>query len=306
MKKILTCALAVILSVLMLCAIACSTASTPDTTYDGNYTSITAQDLYVASRNIKTNITLPSSENEKTGFQSRGEATTRIKTNEYELTDSIYLYATWVYTYVNGEIKNEANIKIIQTSDIVVGTQKSSSVITRMLYAKDGKYYKNEVYSSNLDGETNKFDSKYQISQFDFEDFYNQAYMSVECDTTIVPSDENGFEDFLNELTLSGLAVTAETENGLKVKLDIANVDLAKTYVCNKYEFSTDIFSVDLKDFNAYYIFNEDKTLKARKHNIYTRFISPAGNYGIDREFEMKAYSGSVSFPTNLNDYLEF
>jgi hypothetical protein len=301
MKKILTSVLAVILSALMLCSIACSTAN-PDTTYDGNYSSVTAQDLYTATSGVKTSVDRPSAENEKSGSSIVATYSHFVTTNEYEMNETTTFNCAIVATFENGSLKVDGSFVVTNTVETSVDNKKNTLFSVNKVFLKNNEAYFNSSISSTLDGKNEKYEIKYKTEASEFYKLYEQTMDTVYPSIEDAPTEQNEFIAFINDMTEThGLKITADTTDKIKVKAEVLDTDKFKIFASNSFGFEG--FDTQIQKFGINYVFNADKTFSAFKYEHELRFISPYGINKTKSSYEEKAYAGSIIFPSDLGDY---
>ena len=304
MKKILTNAFAFVLCILMLCAIACSTAS-PDITYDGNYTSIDVQDLYTATKGVETFVPAPNANNEKTGKKINASYNYVVETNEYDMSETITFTSAYISTLIDGNsISTEGSLQITDTYESIVGGVKSTTLTAYNIYLKNNSTYIHTIVSSTVDGENQKTEYKYKSYESDFYDIYTHFYETINPNLQKAPYNQNDFLTFIDTTTnVNGLKITADVSDKIKVKVEVGDKDKFAPYAASKNEYIG--FDTQILKFGINYVFNANKSFVALKYESGFKFSSPYGINKINSYYEEKVYDGSISYPADIDSYTE-
>ena len=302
MKKLLTTALAFVLSILTLGFVACAPAETPDPTYNGNYTEVTAQELYASSKNTDTKWGLPApSETLKT--QTYGSYSYTSESTDYLIHDEYYFSEISSIYNDNGTYKQNAIVTLVESTYSESADYKGGYTTTRVVYIKDSKYYMNVKSSFDIAGEKSEYEYRYQTDYTEYNNAYQQVVQYVKPQNKSVPKNEADFADFVALINASGIKLLADLSNGeLKVKVDLENQELSEDFFREKYDLEG--FTVSPTKLSACYVFDTNKLLKAYKFETKVRFTSPYGILAYENNFETKGYDGAISFPNDLDTYI--
>lgn len=295
MKKFMTSVIASVLVALSLAFTACATAT--DTTYKGNYQDIDAEQLYTSTRELPTN-----EEINELSLKSTVSIETTV-TQDNQVTSAL-VNLSGVMQGSMEESSAKGSISMLVTESVTNSKGTTSSTIDMKFYVNEDNYYLNYTQSTTAAVGNTSTTVKCKISKADFLKYFEEYGISFGSPTqSTVPSEQTEFISYLNELCDNvGYKISADTTNGIKVKVDIANEDKFITHTKNT---TPDLkyYELLVNEFEMYYVFDKNNNFVAQKSVNDITATTLKGDIDLVTASETRVYNGEITFPSDLDSY---
>ncbi|MBE5731795.1 MAG: hypothetical protein E7353_02065 [Clostridiales bacterium] len=294
-KKALISLLTIFILVFSLVLIACDQGST--SVYDGNYQEITPQQLYADTKD------LPELDEE-----NLSNVKIYLKAETTQTSDTSITSNALTLSYTIGEcdysIYPETHIQMTYEASAKTDGKKEEyqSLITN-IYIIEDRCYADISEKISTHGNETEYSTKKEINSYELEQLLNQFTGAFEPSQDVKePQTEEEFISYVNELYSShGVKILADTSNGIKVKMEIADEEKYANYI--KEQENLYGYDIEMNDVVSYVVFDKDNNFKALKDFTDIRANSLKDSIRSITNLEIKAFSGKLNIPSDFSDY---